>query len=174
MPVTVTVRDACEGDFPAITAIYAYHVLHGTGSFEIDPPNEEEMKRRWKDVVARPAPYLVAVDQDGTVLGYCYAGYYNRREAYARSFEDSVYVSQNARGQGVGTLLMEKLLERCRALGFAKMISVIGDSENLASIHLHRKIGCREVGVVHECGEKFGRLLDIVLMELDLNRGKAK
>lgn len=174
MAVTITVRDAREEDFSAITKIYAYHVRNGTGSFEIDPPDEREMKRRWREVVARPAPYLVAHNEVGTVMGYCYAGYYNRREAYARSFEDSVYVAQSARGHGVGTLLMEKLLERCRDLGFAKMISVIGDSQNVASIGLHRKIGCREVGVVHECGEKFGRLLDIVIMELDLNKGKTK
>lgn len=173
MSQEITIRDATAADMPAISAIYSYHVLHGTGSFETVPPSEEEMKKRWQEVLARPAPYLVACDASGKVLGYCYAGYYNRRAAYARTVEDSIYVSNAARGQGIGSQLFAALIERCRQAGFAKMLSVIGDSQNAGSIGLHRKFGCREVGVVHECGEKFGRLLDVVFMELDLQKTGA-
>src|SRR6185369_11300128 len=87
----IQIRAAKPSDIAAITDIYRYHVLHGTGSFELDPPGEEEMAKRMSDVVNRVLPYLVA-ESDNVVVGYAYAAIYRTRIAYRFTLEDSVYV----------------------------------------------------------------------------------
>src|SRR5258708_12836196 len=85
------VRDACDDDMPSVQAIYAHHVLHGTASFEEEPPPLAEMQRRRGDVLARGLPYLV-VELDGRVAGYSYATPYRARSAYRSSIQNSVYL----------------------------------------------------------------------------------
>ena len=106
-------RDCKETDIPAITEIYAHHVLHGTGSFEIDPPDAEEMQRRRLEVVSRGLPYLVAEDE-GRVIGYAYAALYRPRVAYRFTLEDSVYLHHAAMGRGIGALLLSRLIPGSR------------------------------------------------------------
>ena len=95
------IRPSQDGDIAAITTIYAHHVLHGTGTFEIDPPTEADMAQRRADVLARGLPWLVA-ERDGQVLGFAYANWFKPRPAYRFTAEDSIYVADAARGSGVG------------------------------------------------------------------------
>ena len=97
------IRPSQDGDIAAITTIYAHHVLHGTGTFEIDPPTEADMAQRRADVLARGLPWLVA-ERDGQVLGFAYANWFKPRPAYRFSAEDSIYVADAARGMTSPTI----------------------------------------------------------------------
>lgn len=165
------IRASTDADIAAITAIYRHHVLHGTGTFEVDAPTAAEMAARRADVLARGLPYLVAEDAAGQVLGFTYANWFKPRPAYRFSAEDSVYVAEAARGQGVGRLLLQALSQEAEAAGVRKLLAVIGDSANAASIGLHRASGFSEIGVMRSVGWKFDRWLDIVLMEKTLGDG---
>jgi phosphinothricin acetyltransferase len=168
--MTVTTRAATRADIQAITAVYAEQVLYGTATFELAPPDEPEMARRMDALLAAGYPYVVA-ERDGKVLGYAYAGEYRSRPAYRHTVEDSIYLATDARGQGVGGLLLRVLIEQSTALGFRQMIAVIGDSQNMASVRVHRAAGFSEVGVLKSAGHKFGRWLDVVLMQRTLGQG---
>lgn len=166
----VQVRPAAAQDLPAIQAIYAHHVLHGLASFEEVPPALEELRRRHDEVASRALPWLVA-DLAGTVAGYGYCAPYRARSAYRYALEDSVYVRQEMVGRGVGSALLAELIRRCEALGYRQLIAVIGDSANLASIHLHATFGFLRVGTLRSAGFKFGRWVDSVLMQRPLGPG---
>ena len=125
--MTILVRDSLEADIDSIQAIYAHHVLTGTASFELDPPDRAEMARRRADVLANGFPYLVAVRGE-QILGYAYANYFRTRPAYRFSVENSIYVREGLRRQGVGRALLTALVTRCEANGVRQILAVIGDS----------------------------------------------
>jgi len=152
------VRDARDDDMGAVQAIYAHHVLHGTASFEEDPPPLAEMQRRRGDVLARGLPYLVA-EIDGRVAGYSYATPYRARSAYRFSIENSVYVDHARQRLGVGRALLTELIARCERGDWRQMIG------------LHASVGFRHVGTLQSVGIKFGRWLDTVLMQRALGQG---
>ena len=164
------IRAATAADIEAITAIYADAVLHGTGTFEIDPPDVSEMTRRLARIVGAGYPYLVATDA-GTVLGYAYANAYRDRPAYRFTVEDSVYVQTASRGRGVGRGLLEALVVAATAGGYRQMVAVIGDGANAGSIALHAGVGFSRAGVLRACGWKAGRWLDAVMMQRALGDG---
>ena len=164
------IRAALPSDIPAIACIYAHAVLHGTASFEIEPPDEAEMARRQRVLLDGGHPYLVA-EADGAVLGYAYAGPYRARPAYRWSVEDSVYIAAEAQRRGVGRALLEELIAESERRGFRQMIAVIGDSAQAPSIELHRALGFRLIGTIVSVGFKHGRWLDSVLMQRALGRG---
>ncbi|MCS4292129.1 phosphinothricin acetyltransferase [Comamonas sp. BIGb0152] len=168
-----SVRFSSPEDIPAITRIYAHHVRHGTGSFETDAPSEDEMARRREEVLSRQLPYLVAEDADGQVIGYAYANWFKARPAYRFSAEDSIYVADGQHGRGLGRLLMNALIAHCEAAGVRKLIAVIGDSSNAGSVGVHTAAGFTPVGTMRSVGWKFGRWLDIVMMEKTLGDGDA-
>lgn len=169
MPI---VRNSTADDLPAITAIYAHHVLHGTGTFETEPPGAPEMAARRADVLARGLPWLVAEDEaSGELLGFAYCNWFKPRPAYRFSAEDSVYVADRARGRGVGRLLLAALVREAEGAGVRKLLAVIGDSANAGSIGVHRAAGFNEVGVLRSVGWKFGAWRDVVLMEKPLGAG---
>lgn len=165
-------RPSRPEDLPAITAIYAWNVEHGSGTFELEPPSLPEMTRRREDVLGKGLPWLVA-ERSGTVLGYAYANHFRPRPAYRFALEDSVYLAPEARGQGLGRLLLAELLARCEALGARQMFAVIGDSANAASIGVHRALGFDNVGVMRSAGWKFDRWLDVVIMQRALGPGAS-
>ena len=165
-------RDARDDDMSAIQAIYAHHVLHGTASFEEEPPPLAEMQRRRADVSARGLPYLVA-EIDGQVAGYSYATPYRARSAYRFSIENSVYVDHARHRRGIGRALLGELIARCERGEWRQMIAVIGDSAQGASIGLHESAGFRHIGTLQAVGLKFGRWLDTVLMQRALGEGAA-
>jgi phosphinothricin acetyltransferase len=168
MPIIRPSRDA---DVPAITAIYTHHVLHGTGTFEIDPPTPADMAARRADVLAKGLPWLVAEADDGALAGYAYCTWFKPRPAYRFSAEDSIYMAPGVQGRGLGRALLAELAARAEATGVRKLIAVIGDSANAGSVGVHRSLGFAHVGVLKSCGWKFGRWLDVVLMDKALGAG---
>ncbi len=165
-----TIRPTRRSDIAAITRIYAHAVRHGTASFEIEPPEEAEMTRRYERLAAGGYPYLAA-ELGGEIAGYAYAGPYRERPAYRWTIEDSIYVAVGMQRRGVGRALLEQLIAEAQARGFRQMIAVIGDSAQTASIALHAALGFRLVGTFEAVGFKSGRWLDSVLMQRPL--GKA-
>jgi L-amino acid N-acyltransferase YncA len=165
-----TIRASTQQDIAAVTAIYSHHVLSGTGTFETTPPTETEMAARRADVLGKGLPYLVA-DDGGKVLGFAYCQWFKPRPAYRFSAEDSIYLHPDAAGKGLGRMLLAELAAQAEAAGIRKLIAVIGDSANAASVGVHRSLGFSQVGVFTSCGWKFGRWLDIVLMEKSLGEG---
>lgn len=164
------VRASTEADVARCAEIYGHHVLHGTASFEVDPPDVAEMGKRRAAVLDLGLPYLVA-EKDGKILGYAYAGLYRTRPAYRYSVENSIYIDHETRGQGVGKALLLPLIDLCTAAGRRQMIAVIGDSAHVASIRLHESCGFEMIGTIRSVGFKFGRWLDSVLMQRALGNG---
>ncbi len=167
------IRPAAAPDTGAIARIYAHAVRFGTASFELEPPDEAEMARRQRAFVEAGYPYLVA-QADGAILGYAYAGPYRARPAYRWSVENSVYVDPEAQRRGIGRALIEELIAEAERRGFRQMIAVIGDSEQVASIALHRAAGFHLIGTLEAVGFKHGRWLDTVLMQRALGPGATK
>ena len=165
-------RPAAAPDLPEIQGIYAHHVLHGTGTFEDVPPSLEEVTSRWQAGRARNAHWLVAADATG-VLGYAYYAQFRDRAGYRFCAEDSIYVRDDVRGQGVGKALVGQLIADAAQHGFRQMVAVIGDAENGGSIGVHASLGFRQAGVLRAVGYKFGRWLDVVTMQRALGPGDA-
>ena len=169
MPI---IRPSHPQDIPDIAAIYAHHVLVGTGTFETEPPALRDMADRRADVLAKGLPYLVAVDGN-KVLGFAYCNWFKPRPAYRFSAEDSIYLAPAAQGQGLGRVLLNELASQAERSGVRKLIAVIGDSSNLGSVAVHRSVGFRPVGVLKSCGWKFDRWLDVVLMDMPLGQADS-
>ena len=161
------IRNATLKDIPQIQAIYAPHVLHGTGSFEMIPPSLEEISVRFCAHKAADFTWIVA-EVGKQVLGYGYFAPFRARPAYDLTVEDSIYVRDDVCGQGVGKALVQVLIERAKIGGFSQILSLIGDSENAASIGVHASLGFQHSGTMKKVGYKFGRWLDVVIMQKSL------
>ena len=170
MPI---IRLSTDADIPAITAIYAHHVLNSTGTFETEAPSEQDMTNRRADVMGKGLPYLVAVD-DGQVVGFAYGNWFKPRPAYRYSVEDSIYLDPNQHGKGLGRALLAELMARCEAVGIRKMMAIVGDSANAASVGVHLALGFEQVGKVDACGWKFGAWRDIVILQKTLGLGATQ
>jgi len=166
------IRPAAPPDIAAITGIYADAVVHGTATFEIDPPDEAEIARRRQALIAKGYPYLVA-ECDGAVAGFAYAGPYRDRRAYDWCVEDSIYIAPQFHRRGIGRLLLTRLVTESQALGFRQMLGVIGDSANTASVAVHAAARFRLIGTFQSVGFKHGRWLDTVLMQRQLGNGDS-
>jgi len=167
-----TIRPSQPSDMAAITAIYKHHVLHGTGTFEIDPPSLEDMTARREDVLSKGLPYLV-LENESQVVGFAYCNWFKPRPAYRFSAEDSIYLAADTAGKGWGRMLLAELCQAAEKAGIRKLIAVIGDSGNAGSIGVHTSVGFKHVGIVSACGWKFERWLDIVMMEKALGLGQT-
>jgi L-amino acid N-acyltransferase YncA len=165
-----TIRPATEADIPAIAAIYAHHVRHGRASFETEPPDEAEIRRRLAANTGAGYPYLVA-ERGGVVVGYAYGSAYRPRPAYRDTVENSVYLHPDEAGRGTGSALLAALIEACAQRGFRQMIAVVGDSANTPSIKLHERHGFRLAGTLRSVGFKHGQWLDTVLLQRELGPG---
>jgi phosphinothricin acetyltransferase len=163
----VDIRDATDADFGAITAIYAHHCLHGTGTFALEPATEAEMLEKFHEIQGMRLPYLVSLD-NGMVAGYAYAAPFRTRPAYRYGVEDSIYIAPEHIGKGHGRALLETLMQRCAQRGIYGMVAVIGDAANTASIGVHDVLGFKHTGHIPRAGFKFGRWLDVVFMARDL------
>ena len=166
------IRPSLPADVPAITAIYGWNVLHGTGTFELDAPDVAEMSRRRDDVLAKGLPWLV-LEQAGEVVGFAYANVFRPRPAYRFCLEDSIYLAADAIGRGFARPLLAELLARCEQAGARQVLAVIGDSANHGSIGVHRALGFEHVGVMAAAGWKFDRWIDVVVMQKALGAGAA-
>jgi phosphinothricin acetyltransferase len=171
--MNTAIRPAAEADLSAITAIYADAVVHGTGSYELEPPDLAEMTGRWQTLTERGFPYHVA-EIGGRVAGFAYAGPYRPRPAYRFMVENAVYVATDAHRKGVGRALLGELIAQCERMGFRQMVAVIGDGTNhAASVGLHAALGFRRIGVIEASGYKHQRWLDTVLMQRALGEGNS-
>jgi len=164
------IRAAAVGDLTQIADIYAHYVLNGLASFETKAPDLAEMTRRWTAAGDHGYPYLVA-EIDGKIGGYAYAGGFRERPAYRYTVEDSVYVSPDFLGLGLGGGLLGELIELCAGLGYRQMITVIGDSANDQSINLHLRLGFEHAGLLGSTGFKHERWVDSVMMQRALGLG---
>lgn len=164
------IRPSLPDDLPAVQAIYAHHVLTGTASFELEPPDAAELGRRRAEVLGRGLPHVVA-EIDGAVVGFAYAGAYRTRPAYRTTAEDSIYMAPGFAGRGIGRALLTRVLDECAMADIRQVIAVIGGDENAGSIRLHAALGFERVGRLPAVGYKFGRWLDVVLMQHTLGAG---
>ena len=167
------IRPAAQADLPAITAIYADAVLHGTASYELEPPGLDEMTDRWQTLTGNLYPYFAAI-RGGRIAGYAYAGPYRPRPAYRFNVENAIYVAAGARRACIGRTLLRQLIADCEQAGFRQMIAVIGDGTNHpASVGLHEALGFRRIGTIEGSGYKHQRWLDTVLMQRRLGDGNT-
>ncbi|MDO4165596.1 MAG: GNAT family N-acetyltransferase [Bacteroides sp.] len=150
-------------DAKAIVDIYNDYILNTTISFEVKALTEDEMRARIQEISSHFV-YLV-YEEDGKILGYCYAHPWKERAAYGHTLETTVYLSPDAKGHGIGRKLMEVLIDECRKQGFHALIACITGG-NEASCHLHEKLGFKQVSAFEKVGRKFGRWLDVVDYEL--------
>ena len=161
----MVVRAAREADLPTMLAIYNDEVAHGTATFDTDP-REGEAARTWfaeHNVGNHP---LIVAEADGQVAGYASLSTYNRKAAYSTTVELSVYVASEKRGRGVGTELMEAILDLARKDPRTHLVVSLISAGNDASVRLHRRFGFTYAGTLHEVGEKFGQLIDVDFYEL--------
>lgn len=168
--MTLEIRDAAVADMQSLHAIYTHHVLHGFGTFDETPPSLGEFEDKWRGIVACGLSWLVA-SAEGGIVGYAYASPFRPRSGYRYSVEDSVYIRDEWRGKGAGKALLRPLIARCEAVGARQVLAVIGDSENAASIALHRNHGFEHAGTIKGVGYKLGRWVDVVMMQRPLNGG---
>ena len=165
------IRPATEGDISDITTIYEHAVLHGTGTYELDPPGEAEMHDS-EHYGQQAHQCRWAANESSVLFAYAYASPFRTRPAYRWAIEDSVYVAPEAKGKGTGKLLLQALLDACEAIGFHQMIAVIGDGKgNKGSVALHQSLGFKLSGTIEGSGFKFGQWIDTVIMQKALNGG---
>jgi L-amino acid N-acyltransferase YncA len=167
----MNIREAVSGDIAAMTIIYEHAVLHGTGTYELEPPDEAQMARRFVYFTGNSFPWLAA-EEDGVILAYAYASPFRTRLAYRWAIEDSVYVSPQAKGKGIGKALLQRLIEICEGQGYHQMIAMIGGGKcNKGSVALHESLGFAHSGTIAGSGFKFGQWIDTVIMQKALNGG---
>jgi L-amino acid N-acyltransferase YncA len=154
----------------AVRDIYAHYVLHSLATFEETPPKLDEMLARRRASVELGLPYLVA-EAEGETAGFAYAAAYRPRPAYRFTIEDSVYVADGRRGEGIGSALLGELIDACRGGPWRQMLAVVGDSANTGSIALHRRFGFELMGTLRLVGFKFGRWVDTPILQRPLGPG---
>ena len=163
----VRIRDAETADLETITAIHNHAVLHTTAIWNEEAVDLADRTAWLADRTVRGFPVIVAVDDTG-VLGYASYAQWRPHSGYRHTVEHSVYVRDGQHGRGIGTTLMTALLERARVAGMHVMIAGV-ESGNAASIALHERLGFVEVGRMPQVGAKFGRWLDLSMLQLMLD-----
>ena len=159
------IRNVKASDASAIVEIYNEYILNTTISFEMEPLSVEQMRRRIEDISAH-CPYLVW-EEDDEIAGYCYAHPWKERAAYHNTLETTIYLAPKYFHKGIGTKLMNRLIEDCRKMGFRVLIACI-TANNDVSIELHRRLGFKKVSHFEQVGEKLGQVLDVIDMQLTL------
>ena len=158
----LTIRKATPADLGAITGIYNEAIRTTTATFDTEPKTEAEQKS-WFEHHGPRYPILVA-EEDNDIVGWASLSQWSDRCAYSDTAESSLYVKEEYQGRGIGRRLAEAIIEAGREAGLHTLIARIS-SENEASIHLSESVGYRHIGVMKECGRKFGKLLDVCLMQ---------
>lgn len=164
----IKLRSGTLDDAEAIAKIYAHYVLTSCSTFEERPPEPGEIRTRIVDLLRGGFPWIVAELNDGPIIGYAYARPFNPRAAYRFTVENSIYVHPEHLRRGFGTALLRKLMAECEVRGFRQMVALIGDSANDASHRLHASLGFSDAGMLRATGFKFGRWIDVVLMQSPL------
>lgn len=159
------IRKVKTDDAADIVEIYNYYIEETTVSFETTPLTVKQMGERITEI-SRLFPYFV-YEIDGRVAGYAYVHKWKERAAYSNTLETTIYLDRNVKHKGIGTELMRRIICECRNCGFRVLIACI-TGENSESIEFHKSLGFSKASLFHNVGEKFGRFLDVVDMELQL------
>jgi phosphinothricin acetyltransferase len=157
-----TIRSAKISDLNAITEIYNEAIQTTTATFDTEPKTEEEQKV-WFDSHGTQYP-IVVEESNGAVVGWASLSKWSDRCGYSGTAEISLYVKQEFRGKGMGRKLMEAIISEGRRVGLHTIIARIAEGNDV-SVHLAESFGFRHIGVMKEVGRKFGRLLDVHLMQ---------
>ena len=166
--MAATIRDAHDGDLPAILAIYNDAVLTTTAVYDYTPRTMVQQVAWFQAKREQALPVLVA-DESGTAIGFASYGSFRPWPAYLHSVENSLYVAPDRRGQGVGSLLLPALIRRATGRGLHTMVAGI-DATNEASLRLHAKFGFARCALFREVGWKFERWLDLAFLQLMLGK----
>lgn len=168
----MTIRDAVEDDFGAVTAIYNDVLLTSTAIYSDQPATVAERIAVWRSRLAQNYPTLVACEgvacDSGSVIGFASFGDFRAWPGYRFTVEHSVHVHASWRGQGAGSQLVKELIPRAAALGKHVMIGGI-DADNVASLRFHERLGFERVAHFKEVGFKFGRFLDLVFVQCSIH-----
>jgi len=165
--MSIEIGEATEADLPAILAINNLAVAETTASWNYGPASLDSRKTWFAGMTAKGDPVLV-VRRGGELIGYAYWGPFRPADGYLHTVENSVYVRKDMHGHGIGRMLMIELIERARAKGLHAIVAGIG-AENTGSIAFHARLGFVEHARMPQVGAKFGRWMDLVLMQLMLN-----
>ncbi|WP_044564689.1 GNAT family N-acetyltransferase [Azospirillum sp. B4] len=168
---TLVIRPSTEADVEAMLAIYSHHINRGIGDYEPAAPDEDDIKRRRKNMLSKRLPH-VAAELDGVVVGYAYAVPFRKRPAYRYAVKHSIYVHHEHLSAGVGRRLMQFLIDACAAAGYRQMIGYI-DAANERSLRLHESFGFTRAGYLPSVGYKYGRWTDSVLVMRPLGEGSS-
>ena len=166
--VQMRLRSAKIADAAKMAEIYNHYVLNGTATFEEQALSTREYENRLSQILEHNLPVIIAENYDSQLLGFAYASVYNSRTAYRFTVENSVYVHHQHSRKGVGKKLLSELIPACKDRGFKQMMAVIGDSNNLGSIQLHKSMGFMEIGIAKHVGYKFETWLDVFYMQRTL------
>ena len=159
------IREVRPDDAAQIAEIYNRYILETTISFETQPLSAEDMRIRIEEISSY-FPYFVA-ENNGKLTGYCYAHPWKERAAYCKTLETTIYLASEAKGKGLGTRLMDRLIDECRNRGYHVLIACI-TAENEESCRFHERLGFKKVSHFEQVGQKFGRWLDVADYELIL------
>jgi L-amino acid N-acyltransferase YncA len=171
--IDAIIRPAVAGDLDAVAAIFGHYVTSSVVTFEITPPTTEHWRRTRDDLAERGLPFLVC-ECAGVVSGYAYAAPWRAKPAYRHTVESTIYLAPDYTGRGLGRRLLHALRQECALAGVEQMVAVIADSGNPASVALHRACGFAETGRLRNVGRKHGRLIDTLLMQLDLTNENGR
>jgi phosphinothricin acetyltransferase len=160
----VLLRDATGADAAGLAAVYAHYVEHSVATFDLEAPPEEHWTRRLQELTTAGLPALVAA-RAGRVVGFAYLSPFRPKPAYRRTLEDTVYLAPGATGRGIGTMLLAELVVRAERTDAHQLVAVISTGEDGPSARLHRALGFETAGRLREVGHKFGRWIDVVLMQ---------
>ncbi len=158
------IRPALQRDLDAITQIYNDAVLNSTASYDQHPVSLENRRSWLAQHQHHELPILVAEAADQSILGWASLSFFRPWDGYRFTVEDSIYVAESHRGQGIGTQLLAQLIDQATALELHVIMAGL-DAHNPASLRLHQKFGFQQVGYLREVGFKFNRWLDLVLMQ---------
>ncbi len=154
-------------DLEEVTDIYNYYVISSASTFDNEIQETEKIKHKFEKLLSQKMPIIIA-KIDKKVVGYAYASPYRQRWGYRYSVEDSIFVHKDYIRKGIGESLLQELIKKVKVLGFKQIVAIIGDSTNIASIKLHRKLGFQIVGKMPGIGKKFNKWLDNVIMQKPL------
>lgn len=156
------IRDALIDDLPAITAIYNEAILKTVATFDTEPKTQDEQKA-WFMEHGMSNPIIVA-EESGMIVGWAALSKWSDRCAYSDAAEISLYVKEGYQGKGVGRKLMKTVLDKGGKAGLHTVLARIAEGNEI-SVHLHQTLGFKHIGVIKEVGKKFGRLMDVYLMQ---------
>jgi phosphinothricin acetyltransferase len=162
---SLSIRLAVLSDVAAITEIYNQAILNTTATFDTEPRDIEDRRRWFLDRTER-YPVLVA-ELNGQVVGWTALSVFSDRRAYDVTAETAFYVHESFRGQGIGRGLKRRIIEEARRIGFHSLVARVA-ADSTASLHLNAQFGFQIVGTLREVGRKFGRLLDVHILQLML------